>query len=330
MSVWNVTPEKLLSLDLPPNLRIYSPIRELRGIKIGAHKGNNFIITIKKVEKLEQAKEFLSMHKEEFLMPNFFGYQRFGVTKPVSHITGKMLLKKQYWDAIMTYLTFPSIYDDERLKEAKELIEANDFERAIQLLPKKGFLFEKKLLRELSKKRDIKRVIRHLPKFLVNMFIESYQSYLYNLTLSEYRLNGGVYLKDGKVIKLPLIGYNTLEEKIDEEVKEIIKDIISEEGIDYKNFRNKEIPSLNVKGSFREAAITFQPKRISTSSNERKIVLEFSLNKGQYATIILREMFKENIILALYSKLAYKMGHNRFIFSLKDMAKKGLEMLKEI
>ncbi len=328
VSVWNVEPEKLLSLKLPPNLRIYSPIRELRGIKIGDHKGNNFIITIRKISNFSHAEKYFENLDEGLLLPNFFGYQRFGVTKPVSHITGKMLLKKKYWDAILTYLTFPSIYDDEKLREAKELIEENEFEKAISLLPKKGFLFEKKLLRELIKSRDIKRVIRRLPKFLVNMFLEAYQSYLFNLTLSEYRRRGGEYVENDKIVKLPLIGYNTPTVRLPE-VNDIIGEIISEEGIKYTYFKNREIPSLNVKGSLRASALRFSPRKTEIIPNDKIIKIEFALEKGQYATIILREMFKENILFALYSKMVNKMGHEIFKSKIKEIVLLGTKMLRE-
>lgn len=330
VSVWNVDPSRLLSIELPKNIKIYSPIRELRGVNVGAHKGNNFKIIIRKVNNIRQAIEYLNLSKRGIFVPNFFGYQRFGVTKPVSHITGKLLLKKRYEDALITYLIFPSIYDDERLLGVKDLIKEGKFEEALGLLPKRGFLFEKVLLRELSRTRDFQRVIKRLPKYLVNMFIESYQSYLFNLVLSKYRIEGGRYTRNNKILSIPLIGYNTRDFLIDDDLKEIIKDVINEEGIRFSDFKNSEIPSLNVKGSFREVAIRFKLKNSYVDEEKSKIFIEFSLGKGQYATVFLREFLKSNVLFGLYSKLVDKMGKEEFESKLKKIFREGKKLLDDI
>ena len=334
MAVWGVPPEKLLQISLPNNIRILNPKRELRRLNIGQHKGNRFKITIRNLESSGEFKEL-----EEFLktassnrgifLPNFFGYQRFGVTKPVSAIVGKQLLKKRYKDAIITFLTFPSVYDDETLNEVKKNILEGNYREALSLIPKKGFIFEKNALMNLLRYgENYKKIIKKLPRILIRMLLEAYQSYIFNLALSKYKIDYGDFPQSSGNYKIPLLGYDTkLKEN---KIGIVIKEILKEENVKLDDFRNKEIPSLNLGGSQRESVLEFKLSEyeIRTSMNEAYLV--FSLKKGQFATIVMREIFKENILNALYSKLARRFGEKNFHERMKSIIRRGLEMLKTI
>ena len=329
VAVWGVNPKKLLEIKLPNSIKVIHPIRELRRLNMGQHKGNNFKITIRKIDKnnLDKAYSFLKNAGSSLLLPNFFGYQRFGVTKPVSAIIGKLLLNKCYRKAIDTYLTFPSIYDDEKLIKAKEYIEQGKYQEALELYPRRGFLFERLVLKNMLKIKETKKLLKKLPKFHLRMFIEAYQSYIFNRTLSTYRIEGGIYREQDRIVRIPIIGCNTSIKK--DAIGKIISKIMKEENINQSMFKNRDVPSLHLTGLTRNAALLFKPINIEKNVENSMLKFEFKLGKGEFATIIMRELFKENILYALYSKLVERMGRENFERKMSDIINKGSKILHE-
>lgn len=139
-------------------------------ISLGDLEGNEFVITIRELQK----KEMQGLEKKikgKCLMPNYFGEQRF--SKHNVEI-GKSLLKSDFKKALKLILKTDIDYE----KEIKESIKdkPNDFVRALKLIPKK----------------------------LLKLYVHAYQSYLWNRCLEEYIKVGGV-----KGAKIPLIGFGT-------------------------------------------------------------------------------------------------------------------------
>ena len=101
------------------------------------------------------------------------------------------------------------------------------------------------------------------------------------------------------VIVIPIIGYNT---NLDDFplIKSIFEDIVQKEGINTNIFRNELLYQFEFKGAFR--AMTTKPiglKFIELADDDlfpgnKKLKFEFSLNKGSYATMIIRELIKNS------------------------------------
>lgn len=99
------------------------------------------------------------------------------------------------------------------------------------------------------------------------------------------------------VIVMPLIGYNT---NLDDfpAVKDLFYEVIAREGIDRRIFQEETLKSHDFKGSFR--AITLKPIGLNILEitnddmfpDKKKIRIEFSLSRGCYATMLLRELMK--------------------------------------
>ena len=53
---------------------------------------------------------------------NFFGYQRFGSKRPITHLVGKSIIKGDYEEALEYLLSFSSKYDSEKNNEMRKLI----------------------------------------------------------------------------------------------------------------------------------------------------------------------------------------------------------------
>jgi tRNA pseudouridine13 synthase len=78
----------------------------------------------------------------------------------------------------------------------------------------------------------------------------------------------------------------------------IEKQILEEEGITLENFKVKGMPELSLKGGLRTALTAlkdFKMEEISKdpfSPRENMVKISFTLHRGSYATIFLRELMK--------------------------------------
>ena len=97
------------------------------------------------------------------------------------------------------------------------------------------------------------------------------------------------------VMVVPIIGYNT---NLDDFplMKGLFREIIELEGIDDALFKSKLMRQNEFKGAFR--AMTVKPTGLKIIElkdddlfpDKKKLKLEFSLPKGSYATLLLREL----------------------------------------
>ena len=243
--------------------------------------GNRFRIRIRNVERINNLEKIVKELEEKWV-PNYFGYQRFGITRPNTHIVGKYIIMGDFRNAILEYLCRPYPYEKKEAKLARIfLLETCDFKKALEIFPE-HLEYERKVLKYLSKyPRDFVNALRRIPFRIRTLFTEAYQSYLFNKILSKY-LEYGENLK-GK--KIRCLGYDS------ENLNEIEKEILEEEGIKIENFKVKSMPELSVKTVEREAMIY---TKIDYEILNNDVILEFSLPKSSYATTILREIMKVN------------------------------------
>ena len=109
----------------------------------------------------------------------------------------------------------------------------------------------------------------------------------------------GDVLEDG-VPTVPLFGFNS--EFSGGKSGEIEKKILKDEGIELSEFKVKEMPELSSKGSRKKMVL--HPKNLKlakTGPDEMyegrlKAVISFELNKGNYATTVLCELLKKEIL----------------------------------
>ncbi len=245
--------------------------------------GNRFRIRIRKVEKLENLENIIKELEEKWI-PNYFGYQRFGITRPNTHIVGKYIIKGEFKKAIMEYLCHVYPYEKKEAKAARMfLLETCDYKMALKVFPE-HLEYERLVIKHLSKyPRDYVNALRRIPYRIRTLFTEAYQSYLFNKILSKY-LEYGEDLR-GKRIRC--LGYDA------DNLNEIEREILEEEGIRIQDFKVKSMPELSVKSVERDAMIR---TKIKYEIVNRDVVLEFFLPKSSYATTVLREIMKVNPI----------------------------------
>jgi tRNA pseudouridine13 synthase len=336
VSAWRVDPEKLRNLNIK-GLYIRDVRKDKNAVGLGDLWGNHFTVTVReisleKVEVEERVKQTCRGIEDLGGVPNFFGYQRFGIQRPISHLVGIKLLKEEFREAAMLFLAKAYPLEGEDAQEARNyLFEKEDFAGALDKFPRR-LTYERLMLKHLSlHPNDVVGAFRRLPRGLLKMFINAVQSYLFNRILSMryklgFPLNSAIpgdivtpidsnspnnytlvtqeivskineEIRSGKYgVSIPLIGYDlTLPTN---GPGECVEKILREEELTPSMFRLKSMPEMSSRGMFRLILLKVYDLKVSDISNDEysenaiKLTVSFSLPKGSYATIVLREFMK--------------------------------------
>jgi len=302
--------------------------------------GNKFKVRVKGIshQEAEASKrigETISELESFGGIPNFFGHQRFGTKRPITHIVGKAISRGDLEEAAMLFLTLTSEYEHPESKQARgDLLSNQDFKQALEDFPRQ-LRYERAMLCHLaSKPKDFIGAFQRLPMKLQELFVQAYQSYLFNLFLSE-RLKAGSPLnkaeqgdfvinvdrfglpmsRTGKIasaeslagindlvkvgkmrVALPLIG---LKQKPSGGVMgEIQREILESEGVEPRGFRVSGLRIMGGKGELRAIVSPVKENSFQSvasrenKSNTLEVESSFTLLRGSYATMFLREIMK--------------------------------------
>lgn len=327
---------KIISVD---DLIEVKPIKYVR-YKLSSRllRKNVFEVRIRNPKTTETARveEILKELKNKGV-PNYFGHQRFGITRPITPIVGRLILKRRLGEAVAAFISDYSNLESEKNRLVrKELAERWDLEQAIENFPK-SLVYERRMIESLIKNPgDYAKCLRALPLRLRRLLVESVGARIFNQALSriveEDKLNvvevGDIVLpldssgradknrpisatsnnirqieklvKDKKmVVALPTPGYLS---PIPRSSKgKILLEVMEEEEIDFKDFKCVDLPEASSKGSLRPIIITkWFCSMVSVADDS--LTLEFSLPPGSYATILLREIMKSDNPLSYIGK----------------------------
>ncbi|MFW9939795.1 MAG: tRNA pseudouridine(13) synthase TruD [Candidatus Thorarchaeota archaeon] len=210
-------------------------------------------------------------------------------------------------DLEKAYNNFPKILGYERNMIQYLIENENDYQGAINTLPIdlirllissfQSYLFNRMLSLRIKKGLPLFKPV----KGDVICILDDYDG---NITEIKYAF-GGMYdkylkkaLKSNRAsIVLPIIGKNTILEDYPI-MKSIFNEIAKLDRIDENIFHSKYINESEFKGSIR--AMTVKPKDLKMLEltddeyypGRKKVKIEFSLQKGTYATMLLRELLK--------------------------------------
>ena len=279
VAVWKINEEQLRKVRIK-DINIYIIGRGGR-IYLGDAKGNKFRVVVREI--ITENFQEIFKTREELLergIPNYFGYQRFGTTRPNTHLVGKEIIRGNLGEAVLAYLGKPFETESKEAYEARKILEeSHNYKKALDIFPK-NLRYERAMLNHLVKNpNDYAGALRRLPLKLRRMLVHAYQSYLFNKTLSKII----AMREEIKGKKIPLIGYET-------DLGEIEKEILEKEEVEKENFKIKSMPELTLKGLDRDACIETDIK--VEPLDENACVFEFSLPKGSYATVVSREFMK--------------------------------------
>lgn len=301
-------------------IEILEQFRSDTMLNLGSLVGNRFRIRIHSGQEISQyASEAVHFLLENGGFPNFYGIQRFGSIRPITHRIGKLILQGNLEDAVMEYIYDPE-YDREDYR--RRFYDTRDAAEALRDFPP-HLGFERSILGRIQETGKIEEGFSGLPRSLAMMFVHAYQSYVFNLMLSKrveesermdqveegdtcYPIDTHMNSRREPIpadsfnlVKLndmsrsnrlrptlPVVGYETVFSG--EEERSQVEAILEKDGLSPANFRVHRFPSLSSKGERR--IISSMPLEVRTASGN---VLEFSLGKGTYATSFLREIIDE-------------------------------------
>jgi len=177
-----------------------------RPILFGDLAGNEFEIRIREPDHPENAaaitealQQFADTHEGnnsgKVGVPNYFGQQRFGSARPVSHTVGLAIVREEWEQAVMSYVGNPSEREPEETQTARRFVdETREWKEAVERFP--NYLgYERSMLHRLAEgsdsEEDFRAALETLPSNLQQLFVHAAQSYLFNLMVSK-RLERGL------------------------------------------------------------------------------------------------------------------------------------------
>ena len=200
--------------------------------------GNHFKIKIHNTES-----DFSNFDEYNKIL-NFFGYQRFGSKRPITHLIGKAVIQKKFQNAIDFLLSFTSKYDSKENTELRQkLSDKSNYSKIVKEIPHQMDL-EKKVVEQLIEHDNPVKAFNTLPLSIRRFFIQAYQSFIFNHTLSLafqdgedlffsqtgdvcFDKNGilGKFLNDPEQkLAIPIVGYGYYKKtRFDYQISKILK-----------------------------------------------------------------------------------------------------------
>jgi tRNA pseudouridine13 synthase len=281
----------------------------------GAVVGNKFEITLRECcsdigKRVNVAYEF----GKERRLPNYFGMQRFGSGGLGTHEVGKAIVKRDFENAVRLLLGGGESDGDFRARV--EALEAGRLEETLRFLPP-GKDVESGVARTLARHPgDWVGALRAVPIRLRRLYVQAYQSFVFNKTLSEALRRGediadaatgdnwAEVSEDGLVASrvhgvkedpvpgsapmIQLLGY--AHRDYGSRFDSCLNSVVEEEGVGGRDFYISEMQEVSAEGGFRRAHVALADPSSSLEGESAR--LEFTLSRGQYATVLLREVVK--------------------------------------
>ncbi|MFL6371575.1 MAG: tRNA pseudouridine(13) synthase TruD, partial [Nitrososphaera sp.] len=243
----------------------------------------------------------------------FYGLQRFGSERLVTHLIGREIVKRNFTMAIELLLCHTTEYDTQMSREIRnKCADPSNYQQVLKTLPKVMDI-ERQVLWALVAGKNAITALRAVPITIRRLFVQAYQGYIFNRCLSRairrdedlskpqtgdlcFEMEGPMTF--GRIIKhnpdsntklipaVRMVGYTFQPGK--GRFENITSAILQEEEVTAKDFYIHEMQELSHQGGFRQAQLwctDFWYKR-------DPLILSFKLPKGSYATTLLREIVR--------------------------------------
>ncbi len=325
-----VEPEAVSALRMK-DLEVLETFRASRPLELGDLVGNRFRIVVRDLregpETAAVVEETTRQLRAAGGFPNFFGIQRFGSVRPITHVVGKHIVRGEFAEAVKTYIANPIEGEDPESYEVRAALErSGDVKEALHDYPR-NYTFEKAMLNHLAVHPDDEiGALRVLPLSLLMMFVHAYQSFLFNGILSE-RIRRGLPIREPVEGDLVLPAdrrglpdrERTIEVTADNrdrvaarcregkgwvsailygsesgfaggEMGEIERAAVAAEGLRPEDFIIPDLPRISSKGTRREILAPLHD--LHAEVEEDRLLVDVELTRGAYATCLLREYTK--------------------------------------
>ena len=282
--------------------------------------GNRFRIWVRGTNSdAGQAKKSLESLKASFearKISNFYGLQRFGATRPITHLVGRALVNGSFEDAVRILVAEESPNDSDEVAEAREAFTHRKLKEALQSFPE-SYDIEKALIKSLIEKpSNYVAALRKLYLRVRRLFLAAYSSYIFNKVLSrtiyagesfvpkegdvvanllpDYRLSApSMYAmnKQSMIPMVPTVGYGYYPKN--GRFNNIMQEVMKDEQVISKMFYVKEMQETSFRTGLRPAPLL--GSNLTSQLANSDIFMEFFLVKGSYATVLLREVMKSDL-----------------------------------
>ncbi|MDD5024695.1 MAG: tRNA pseudouridine(13) synthase TruD [Methanoregula sp.] len=319
ISLYDVTPAAVADIRLK-DIRLDVVGQANEQLSLGDLAGNRFDLVIRNVDRDQlrsRVDETAAIAKTA--LPNYFGLQRFGVIRPLTHRIGECILHGDYECAVVMYIgeAFPHEREDiQKIRTAYK--DSRDANEALRQLPQ-SFAFERSMLHHLyNHQGDHAGALQQLPPKLLSMFVSAFQSYLFNRALSHR-------IEDGNTLTEPVPGDRLLftngrtdvvtsqnipavalhiarnrcsialfmpgKDPADRTTgNDAMTEILEEVQVTHEDFRRAAtFVHTKFDGAWRPIALS---TAIETDVQDDTVRLRFSLPPGHYATTVCREFMK--------------------------------------
>jgi|YelNatPaOPRAMG01_1025707.scaffolds.fasta_scaffold08299_6 tRNA pseudouridine13 synthase len=275
---------------------------------MGTHLENRFRIRVRECDSLIFAGNCEKV-RIAGIVPNYYGPQRFGPMRPVTHLVGREIVRGNFREAVRIFVGFPGM--DRFAEIRKEFYDNPDPSLFIDRFPKSLDLERDVMEYLLREKEDYVGAIKVLPDNLVTMFIHAYQGYLFNkilsrrLSVSKGVIIGDIFNTGSEAVKVNSMNVDTFSgmfnsgkgsptglvvgydvEKARGEMGRIEEEVIREEGLNTLDFK---LPfGMKSRGERRD--LFLRPREMQCGD----CYVEFALQPGSYATSVMREIIRVN------------------------------------
>lgn len=319
-SVRGTTPEAAMAVKLP-DLSVLWAARHSNKLRLGHLKANRFAIKVRGVDPLAVTRIGpLLKRLQDSGVPNYFGEQRFG-RRNNNDLLGAALIRGDNRELARLLLGDPQKgVDDGMQYKARRLYEEGDLEGAMHAWPRRNGL-ERRLLHQVIKTGKPSGAGRALDEHLRRLFVSALQSRVFNEILAE-RVTAGTYStlipgdwackhENGACFHVedlaaeqprcaawqisptgPLIGYRV--SLADQAAGEIELAALARHGLTSDLF--KQPGYYRVKGTRRPLRVRMEDVQYAGGVDEHgaHLTLAFTLPAGAFATVVLRELMKND------------------------------------
>ncbi len=318
LSIPGTTEQAVMDLRIP-DLTIQWAARHGNKIRLGHLGGNRFAIKIRQVNptdvlKLQPVLDVLTTRG----MPNYFGEQRFG-RRGNNDLLGATLIRGRPEELLKLLLGSPNPrIDDPQVVKSRANFDKNDLDGAMKGWPRNAGL-ERRILARLIKTGKPGLAVRAIDERLRRLWVSALQSRLFNEVVRQrieridklldgdlaYKHdNGACFIVESAATEQPradafeisptgpLVGYRmTLPQA---EALKVEESIFKSQGLTPGHF--KQEGRDRAKGTRRPLRV--QPKDVQLAAgvdeHGEHITVAFTLPAGSYATVLLRELMKND------------------------------------
>jgi len=320
ISLYDVPPEAVGQVHLA-DISLEVVGRSQHALTLGGLAGNRFDIVIRDciAEDLAELVHAVTGVASAGI-PNYYGLQRFGVVRPVTHLVGESILLGDYEGAVVTYIGRAYPLESEEAQRARGQFAADrDAKAALAALPVQ-MTYERAMLNHLARNPgDYAGALRVLPPKLLSLLVSAFQSYLFNCTLSR-RIDAGLPLSEPEVGDRLLFA-NGREDIVSARNRqaallqirrgrcriaifvpgaepvtphgrtdEIMQELMQSRGIGAGDFeRASRFVETKFAGALRPIALSAD---VEADVSDTSVRLRFTLPPGHYATTVCREYMK--------------------------------------